>query len=226
MSTLLMAAALCASPAETASFSSFESAAASIAARSQTGTLIFNRGDCLAVKVFTTSDFTHVATIVFRDGEPFVYDSTNGKGVRRQKLVNYIRSQKPDVLQVMHPQKPFSAERSRRYGDYLENQLNRPYAIQHHLTGQRADGVHCSEYLTDALMHCGLIHAEQPSRVSPGSLAEGILNEGLYCAARRIEIHPPIRKRVADNWCERLWIDTKLCTVSCCAQLKRWFLCR
>ena len=49
----------------------------------QTGTLLFSQGDCLAVKVFSRSEYTHVATVVVEDKQPMVYESTNGVGVRR-----------------------------------------------------------------------------------------------------------------------------------------------
>ena len=48
----------------------------------QSGTLLFSEGDCLAVRIFTKSPYTHVATVVEQDGKFYVYDSMNGVGVR------------------------------------------------------------------------------------------------------------------------------------------------
>ena len=226
MPYLLMLTSLYANPEPMRSYSSFASAAESVSSQMQTGTLIFSQGDCLAVKIFTQSSYTHVAAVVMKNGQPYVYDSVSGNGVRRQSLTAYLKSQSPDVVHLMHPSKPFSKERSERFSSYLKEQLGKPYAIKHHLTGKRSEGVHCSEYVTDALMSCRMIHAKQPSRVSPGSLAAGILKVDLYRPARSINLKMKIVKPKGRNWCDQLWIDTKFCTLSCCRQLQRWILCR
>ncbi len=226
MSYLLMLASLSANAEPVKSYSSFASAAESVSSQMQTGTLIFSRGDCLAVKVFTQSPYTHVAAVVMKNGEPFVYDSISGHGVRRRSLRSYFKSQSPDVVHLMHPRKPFSRKRSEQFAAYLNGQLGKPYAIKHHLTGKRSKGVHCSEYVTDALMSCRLINAKQPSRVSPGSLAIGILKADLYSPAQTVNLKKKRTKPNGRNWCDQLWIDTKLCTLGCCKQMQRWFLCR
>jgi hypothetical protein len=226
MSYLLLLASLSANPEPMKTYSSFVSAAESVSSQMQTGTLIFSQGDCLAVKIFTQSSYTHVAAVVMKNGESFVYDSTSGHGVRRRSLKAYFKSQSPDVVHLMHPNKPFSKKRSEQIASYLNGQLGKPYAIKHHLTGKRTQGVHCSEYVTNALMSCRLIHAKQPSRVSPGSLAAGILKANLYSPAQLINLKKKIVKPKGRNWCDQLWIDTKLCTLGCCRQLQRWILCR
>jgi hypothetical protein len=73
----------------------------------QTGSLIFSQGDCLAVKVFSKSSYTHVAGVVAKDGEFVVYDSMNGIGVRKTPLVEYLRQQTPSLIHVVHPRIPF-----------------------------------------------------------------------------------------------------------------------
>ena len=226
MSYLLLLASLSANPEPMKTYSSVAFAAESVSSRMQTGTLIFSQGDCLAVKIFTQSSYTHVAAVVMKNGEPFVYDSIGGHGVRRRSLTAYFKSQSPDVVHVMHPSQPFSHQRSLQFAGYLNGQLGKPYAIKHHLTGKRSGGVHCSEYVTDALMSCRLIHAKQPSRVSPGSLATGILEVNLYRPAQTINLKKNRTKPKGRNWCDQLWIDTKFCTLGCCRQLQRWFLCR
>jgi hypothetical protein len=226
MSYLLMLASVCANPEPIQTYFSFALAAESVSSQMQTGTLIFSQGDCLAVKMFTQSPYTHVAAVVIKNGQPFVYDSTSGNGVRGQSLTDYFESQSPDVVHLMHPSKPFLHERSEQFARYLNGQLGKPYSLKHHLTGKRAEGVHCSEYVTDALMSCQLIQAKQPSRVSPASLAAGILKADLYRPAQMINLKQKISKPKGRNWCDQMWIDTKHCTLGCCRQLQRWFLCR
>ena len=227
MHALLIAAALTAAPAEAHSFESVDAAAAALVHEVQTGTLLFSKGDCLAIKVYTKSPYTHVAAVVVQDGTPWVYDSQNGAGVRRLDLDEYLRAQRPERLHVHHPREPFSPEQTECFVAHLDEQLGRPYDVLHHVTGKRADGLHCSEYVTDALMACRIVRANRPSRVSPASLREGIVGSSLYTAGRTLEIQMPVAEvPEGDSWCEQLWIDTGVCTTRCCAKMQRWFLCR
>src|SRR5215212_9811866 len=167
MSFLLVAATLTFSAAPVETFESPQQAAQAIVEHAETGTLIFSRGDCLAIKVFGGGPYTHVAAVVKQDGAATVYDSMNGKGVRKQPLDDYLQSQQPDMIYVAHLKEPMTAEQGSAFVAHLESELGRPYAVKHHLTGGRAKGIHCSEYMTDALMACDLLHADRPSRVSP-----------------------------------------------------------
>lgn len=227
MSVLLLTVLLAAEPQPAEILSSPIRAAENIAGESQTGTLIFSKGDCLAVRIFTQSPYTHVAAIVMQEGKAIVYDSINGQGVRKLFLRDYLKSQSPDVVHVMHPHQPLTEKQCSALISHLDSQLGRPYAISHHLTGKRGAGLHCAEYMADALMNCRLIHANQPARVSPASLAEGILKFNIYSSAQTLEISSPAPVYPkGKNWCDQLWIDTKVCTSNCCRKLGRWFFCK
>lgn len=191
-----------------------------------TGTLLFSRGDCLAVKVFTASPYTHAAAIVVRPDGPVVYDSANGAGVRCLPLHEYLATQRPDVVHVLAPCAPLPPEKAEKFTAHLDSQLGRPYAVAHHVTGRRVEGLHCAEYLTDALMAAEMIRAERPSRVSPASLREGLLTGNLYATGPTVRIAAPDPPPAPDGRCARWWHETKLCTVGCCRQMSRWFLCR
>src|SRR5437016_1545437 len=108
MSWMLLTAVLASSPQPRVVEIRTDAAVAAMAAELQTGSLIVSRGDCLAVKVYTVSPYTHVAAVVIRRGDPYVYDSTNGSGVRCQTLANYLASQCPAVVHLFHPRAPFS----------------------------------------------------------------------------------------------------------------------
>ncbi|MEX2287593.1 MAG: YiiX/YebB-like N1pC/P60 family cysteine hydrolase [Planctomycetaceae bacterium] len=227
MSLLLLAATLAVAAEPVASFDSAQQAAQTVAEQSQTGTLIFSRGDCLAIKVFGGGPYTHVGAVVVEDGKATVYDCMPGKGVRKQSLEDFLESQDPDVIHVAHLKQAMTEEQGRAFVEHLESELGRPYAVKHHLTGQRAEGIHCSEYTTDALMACNLLHANHPSRVSPASLAEGIFRDELYAPAQTFVIAPAIAEETEPhNRCHQLWLDTKTCTANCCVKMRRLFLCR
>jgi hypothetical protein len=193
----------------------------------KTGSLIVSRGDCLAVKMYSASAYTHVASVVVHETHVYVYDATGGAGVRKQLLGDYLAGQDDNALYPFHLCQPLSPENARKLAEHLESQLGRPYAIAHHLTGNRAEGLHCSEYATDALMAAGLLRAKQPSRVSPATLVTGILKEGLYAQATTLQLVPdPPRRPESDSWCTQIWFDTKQCTRSCYLQLRAWFCCK
>jgi hypothetical protein len=191
------------------------------------GTLIVSQGDCLAIRIYSASPYTHVAAVVVRDANAVVYDSTCGAGVRKQSLASFLQSQSGHTLHVFNPRRPFGSARAIRFEQHLEKELGRPYAIHHHLTGERAAGLHCSEYVTDALINAELLRAKQPSRVSPATLVEGIRKADLYDAAviLQLVVESPQRPE-SRSWCAQLWFDTKECTRACYCKLRGWFCCK
>ncbi|MCA9073411.1 MAG: hypothetical protein KDA93_00155 [Planctomycetaceae bacterium] len=211
----------------TAAVVTLQQTADDLAPQLQTGSLLFNEGDCLTIRVYTASPYTHVAIVVMEDEQPFVYDSMNGAGVRRQSLAEYLMTQSPDELHVYHPSQPLTEEQGRGLTEYLDGQLGREYAVHHHLTGQRVKGVHCAEYVTDALMSIGLLYAERPSKVSPASLQTGITTAGVYASTGTIDPTPPPKPTPkGSNRCHQMWLDTKQCLGTCCDRMSGWFLCR
>ncbi len=231
MHALLIAAVLAIDPEAVAAVSvvtypSAESAATALATI-ETGTLLFSEGDCLAVKAFTRSPFTHVAGIV-RDGDDvWVYDSQNGVGVRKQPLVEYLAATRPDGIRLLRPVKPFDDATSRGFRGHLEAELGRPYAVAHHLTGNRCDGLHCAEYLTDALAAAEVARADRPPKVSPASLRSGLLRHDLYVEGGAIAVLVPEPERPPGRcWCEEMWLDTQDCCAGCWSRFRGCVLCR
>lgn len=198
-----------------------------IGTQCQTGTLIFSKGDCLAVKVFSGSRFTHCAAVVIEDGQPIVYDSMNGVGVRRTELADYLQLQTPSEIQLLHPAQPWSGKDAAAFQTQLQSQLGRPYGIKHHVSGKRANGVHCAEYCTDALLAAGKVSVKNPPRVSPGSLFDGLTEYKLYAVGSQYTLEVEVAPIAAnETWCQWAWRSTFVCTAGCCRQLSRWMLCR
>jgi len=192
-----------------------------------TGTLLFTEGDCLAVKVFSQSPYTHVAAIVEEQDGAAVYESQNGVGVRRLSLEKYVAMQEGCEVGICYPQEAMNADQEQAFIRHLDSQLGRPYVVRHHLTGNRAAGIHCAEYMTDAFAAAGLLHAERPPKVSPASLRQGVLMSRLHREGRRIfisDLEPePVEGR---NWCEDMWLDTVRCTSDTWNSFRRCVLCR
>src|SRR4029453_17852457 len=108
MSWILVAALLVGAPRPTALHLSPPEALAEIADEMQTGSLIVSKGDCLAIKIYSASAYTHVAAVVVHDGQSFVYDATGGAGVRRHSLGDYLTARTDNTLYLFHPCRPFS----------------------------------------------------------------------------------------------------------------------
>ncbi len=179
------------------------------------GSLILHQGDCLAVKIYTKSRFTHVGVLLPDEaGEWQVYDSANGHGVRKMSLGDYLQIQPEQNLVVYHPAHPLNASELRRLQTALEEPLGRPYSVKHFLSGEPTVGLHCSEYACCALMAIPLITADRPARVSPVSLLNGLAEADLYRAGISIQLlsEPPTPPLESQSWCGRLWISTKNCT--------------
>jgi len=227
MSWIILTAVLAAGPAPVVAEVSAAEALARLSDELQTGSLLVSRGDCLAVKIYSASALTHVAAVVVKDKKMLVYDATGGAGVRKQLLSDYIQGLRDARVHPFHPIEPLSEKQMQCFEQHLESQLGRPYAIKHHLTGSRAKGLHCSEYVTDALMAAEMLHAQNPARVSPASLVEGALESGAYRPGESLELvgdspNPPEDQ----SWCAWLWFQTKECTCACCRKMRGWMFCK
>lgn len=198
-----------------------------IAATVQTGSILASQGDCLAVRVYTLSTYTHVATVVMRNGQPFVYDAVPGRGVRCLPLGEYLISQQPTDIQLLHPAKKFDEKQAAALEEYLQKQVGRPYDVKHYATGRRCQGLHCSEYATDALIASHHLACENSARVSPSSLIDGLVTHQIYVQGTTHVLPeppgPPVTE--ATTWYGRAWQGTKECTSDCWSQTKRWFCC-
>jgi hypothetical protein len=196
--------------------------------RVQTGTLIFSQGDCLAIQVFSGSPYTHVGAVVVEQGRATVYDAMNGAGVRKQSLAEYVQFLTPSTVWVLQPMQPMTSAEASAFVRHLESQLGRPYRIRHYSTGRRCEGLHCAEYVTDALMAAGWFTAREPARVSPGSLWQGVRQSERYAPGPQYELAEPKAASPPrdETWCQWSWRETKECCTACCRQMARWFLCR
>ena len=230
MSCLMVLALVGGSPVakpQRTEFESLDQVTTVVESDAQTGTLLVTQGDCLAVRVYTQSPYTHVAAVVVRNGKPVVYDSVKGTGARCLPLKTYLQSVGDDEIHVFQPRRAFSESRAGKFEAALDSQLGRPYAVRHHLSGERGEGLHCSEYVTDALMAGRVISAKQPARVSPASLVEGITKHGIYSMGTTLSVKPPQPRdtQSESGWCAGLWDDTKTCTSDCWKKVRGWCLC-
>ncbi len=227
VSSLLLVAVLSGCPTDSVTEASIQNAKQTISAQAQTGTLLFSKGDCLAVKIFSRSSCTHVAALVVEKKRVMVYDSMNGVGVRKLTLEKYLRNQCPNDLIVCHPKKRFSKREVFIFKKHLEEGIGRPYSFKQFVTGKSVKGIHCSEYLTGALLKCEIVSVKHPANVSPGSLLRGITRYDIYHQSGTVELDEgPIIAEQGSNRCQQLWYNTKACTQRCNRKIGHWFAYR
>ena len=213
-------------PEDSTAVGSLEEATKVLCPQLQTGTLLVSEGDCLAVQVYTQSPYTHVGAVVMRNGQPFVYDACKSTGVRCSTLANYLKTQINHEVHVLQPRKAFSEGGAGEFVRRLDSQLGRPYCVRHHLTGESVDGVHCAEYVSDALASCRVLKVRNAANVSPASLVLGVTRSHIYSPLQTIRIVRQVTSQPrAASWYGRLWQDTKSCTANCYRQTRAWFVC-
>jgi hypothetical protein len=194
MHAILLATALVAAPAE-ADCTSPRSAANEIAAYAQTGTLIFSQGDCLAVKDVYQKSLHARGGGRDRGRKALRLRQHERHGRPQAPVGKYCRSECPNTMHVYKPNTKFSKRRQELFVKHLESELGRDYAVKHHLSGKRAEGIHCAEYVMDALAACRLMRADEPAKVSPDSLRQGVEQAGLYDKALVVNLTNPVQKR-------------------------------
>ena len=157
-----------------------------------------------------------------------VYDAIPGAGVRQLPLADYLISQQPTDIQLLHPTKPFSETQVAAFERHLQAQIGRQYDVKHFATGRRCSGLHCSEYVTDALVASQLVTSDNPARVSPSGLITSLTEHHLYQTGttHNLPEAPTPAAPVSETWYGRAWQGTKSCSYDCWVQTRRWFCCK
>ena len=146
-----------------------------------------------------------------------VYDAIPGAGVRQLPLADYLISQQPTDVQLLHPTKPFTEPQAAAFEKHLQAQIGRPYDVKHFATGRRCDGLHCSEYVTDALVASQHLTSTNAARVSPAALITGLTDHHVYATGTKHNLpeQPAPPTPVAETWYGRAWQGTKSCSYDC-----------
>lgn len=147
----------------------------------QDGSVIFLRGGLLVKPIYkhTDSTLTHVAIILYRGREPWVYEATP-PGVRRMPLRDYRKliaekMQKRNLTWfIMQPINSYTANQLAAMKTHAESQLGRPYMLRGWWRGREVYGIFCSQYVGDIIERSNRITSAH-FRESPGSLHDKLL---------------------------------------------------
>ena len=155
------------------------------------GSLLFLENSNPAVKHHTKSSITHVAIVLYEDGEAWVYEAEPPE-VKRKKFSEYIKEIKK--LRRIRPRlkvwtaDPFDWETVdlEAMKKYADSQLGRKYSIASWLRNRPSRGIHCGEYVLYVLEKGGLdTVSDRPWRASPGDIWNTFY---LHCECRELVV--------------------------------------
>lgn len=206
-------------------------AAAYLSPGVSTGTMLFSQGNCLAVRWSSGSRFTHVGMAIrSEDGKISVIDAMNGVGVREQPFRDYLAEIGDAELHVCPPAEPLTPAQASRFTGLLRSELGKPYTVRQYVTGSRTSGTHCAELAIKACDAAGILTAENPARVSPGSLHTGAIKTGVFTCYATIRMFDMPTETTDDQapcgWLGRTWTATKSCTVAGYRKCTGWLFCK
>jgi hypothetical protein len=134
------------------------------------GSIIFVENGSDIVKNITNSYLTHVA-IVFNE---YVYESNHPK-VKKTPVEKYLKINKNII--ILSSKVPYSNKEVKNMQRFAESQIGKKYSVKAYIRGIPAEGMHCSEYISEILIKSGRYQSSVPSRVTPGSLWKSIKND-------------------------------------------------
>jgi len=196
----------------------------------QDGSLLVLKNSNKPVMSWTGSDITHIAIVVRKGGQPWVYEATPAK-VRRLPLPTYWqelaelntrRDPKTSVL-LLRPKTSYETAQIATMKRYMDSQLGRRYSIKGYVRNKQSDGIHCAEFASSALARTGRFKFEDAHySISPAE----------FYAQVKQRHQPPARltfKRTVadDSWCSRSWKEwlgvSSWCSWAC---YESWTFCR
>lgn len=194
------------------------------------GALLVLKNSNKPVASWTGSDITHIAVVVHKGGQPWVYEATPAK-VRQVPLPSYwrelaelnARREPKTTVLMLRPSESYSQDQIHLMKQYMDSQLDRRYSIRGYVRDKQSDGIHCAEFASSALARTGRFEfADAHYAISPAEFYSQVKDQH----------EPPVRlsfKTAAssDSWCTRSWKSwsdfSSWCGWAC---YESWTFCR
>ena len=166
------------------------------------GTVVYLQNSNSFVEAYTKEAVTHVAIILNRAGESWLYEAIPGK-VRSLPLSKYIdemrrwnqgRTVKARMFAAV-PAEEIQQEDIAILRAFLEAEVGRRYSVRNYVRQKPGDGVHCAELLTTSLGRIGRCQIDAPYAASPGKVIK------LLCS----DVNPPVEFDIAGTPPEESW---------------------
>ena len=174
----------------------------------QDGSLLVLKNSNKPVVRWTGSDITHIALVVRKGGQPWVYEATPAK-VRQMPLPEYwrelaalnTRREPKTTVLLLRPKRSYASEQVQSMKRYMDSQLGRRYSIKGYVRDKQSDGIHCAEFASSALATTGRFEFED---------AHYSINPAEFYAQVKDLHEPPVRltfkpAKSNDSWCSRSW---------------------
>ncbi|MBP87142.1 MAG: hypothetical protein CMJ64_10560 [Planctomycetaceae bacterium] len=194
------------------------------------GSLLVLKNSNKPVASWTGAEVTHVAVVVHKGGQPWVYEATPAK-VRQLPLPSYWkelaelnarRDPETSVL-LLRPKTSYSADEVQRLKQSMNAQLGRRYSIKGYVRGKPSGGIHCAEFVSSALASTGRFEFDEPHyAISPAEFYTQVRQK--HEPAVRLTFKP---KASNDSWCSKTWKRwagfSSWCSWAC---YESWTFCR
>ena len=188
------------------------------------GTVLFVENSSFIVESVTDFNTTHVAVIfddkVYNAEPPFVKTYKVGDYLKIIAKENDGKAKCKTVF--CYPKNPYTKKQIKAMKNYLEGEVGRRYSLTGYVKGIEAEGIHCSQLTTEALMAAGKVKSQRPWRISPGTLRLCVdkfcKTKGCYLIERN-----PEKTSMISRFNDWLGEKTKFCSWSC---YETWSLCR
>lgn len=200
------------------------------AADVEDGTLLILKHSNKPVARWTGSEITHIAIVVHRENEAWVYEATPAR-VRHVSLTSYYREiaelntqrKQPTTIQLLKPKQPYSTDQIAAMNKYMRSQVGRRYSIRGYVRDKQSDGIHCAEFASGALAATRRFDFDDDHfAISPGAFYEQVWPK--HKSPLAITIQPGASQ---ESWCQRScrqWTDFKSwCGWAC---VETWMFCR
>jgi hypothetical protein len=190
------------------------------------GSLLFVENGHNLVECYTNSNFSHVAIVI--DGLVYEAEMPEIKTYSIQGWLTKIGranegSASPEIVSLVAPDTPYTAEELDRMRTYLQQQVGRRYSIRGYLRGVEGDGIHCSEMCAAAIEVAGRHNFSTANcEISPGDLHDWLPNHHQVGNKMYVYIKKPHRRSVATRWGDWWGDQGRACRWSC---FETWTFC-
>ena len=191
-------------------------------------TVIYLENSNAIVERYTGSEISHVALAVNDGVTTWVYEATP-REVRRLSWSSYVDElarlndgrRRPIKAFVMKPKRLLTQDQRERLVSYLDSQIGRRYSVKSYVRHMPSDGIHCAEYVANALMSANQLNADRSYRLNPAALVGQLRGDYQTASAVSVPDYEP-----QGSWCERSWAAwfrfREWCSWAC---IETWTFC-
>ena len=143
----------------------------------ENGALIYTENGSCLVSTYTNSTYSHVAIVLYEQGEPVVFEAKPG-GVTKSTYERYLKAAtaakltdgKPVSLWLMNPRHAYTNQESSKMLDLANQRIGTPYSVIPTITGRNQTTLQCAQYVSTILQTTPRFWFKAPKYQTPATL--------------------------------------------------------